>query len=464
MGDVTYDDVRKTYDDEVAVESLDIDIRDGEFVTLVGPSGCGKSTSLEAVAGLTEPTDGSIFIDGENVTGLPPKDRDIAMVFQNIALFPHMDVYDNISYGLRLRDTDPDEVDRRVDEAAKMVQMEGMLDRMPDEMSGGQQQRVAIARAIVREPAVFLMDEPLANLDAKLRVHMRTQLQELHRKLDATIIYVTHDQTEAMTMSDRIAVMNDGELQQIGTPLECYYRPKNRFVAGFIGSPSMNFIEGELTEDGVKTPYFTLDIERDLPDTQVGQRVTVGVRPEDITIAEDATFDTESGPVGVRDASEMDGTPSRPIDVITDVIEPVGDDIYVYTKFPQRTDQGEASGAGDASDAGEQVTTEGAEAGENAGDDRLLMSIPPMPDMSAREAVGQETKVVMNLDMVHLFDAETGEAITHGLTAGSDTRGEDQTAGQPTDERTDGDHNRDEQPETQRHDDGSTEDSRSPSR
>jgi len=421
MGDVTFDNVRKEYDDTTAVEGLSLDIEDGEFVTLVGPSGCGKSTSLETVAGLTEPTSGSIYIDGENVTGLPPKDRDIAMVFQNIALFPHMDVYDNISYGLRLRDTDSDEVDRRVEEAAEMVQMEGMLDRMPDEMSGGQQQRVAIARAIVREPAVFLMDEPLANLDAKLRVHMRTQLQELHRKLDTTIIYVTHNQEEAMTMSSRIAVMNEGELQQFDEPLECYYHPKNRFVAGFIGSPSMNFIEGRLTDDGVETDQFTLAIERDLQGTETGQAVTVGVRPEDITLAEGATFETDSGPVDTQDESELDGTYSDPIEVVTDVLEPVGDDIYVYTRFPDEGERGgsatTAAAASDADSATGVDTDDGSvEAGENASEERLLMSIPPMPDMSTYEAEGQRTQIVLNLDMVHLFDGETGAAITHGLT------------------------------------------------
>ncbi len=439
MGDVTYDDVRKEYDDATAVEGLSLDIEDGEFVTLVGPSGCGKSTSLEMIAGLTEPTSGAVYINGDNVTGLPPKDRGIAMVFQNIALFPHMDVYDNISYGLRLRNTDKDEVDRRVEEAAKMVQMEGMLDRMPDEMSGGQQQRVAIARAIVREPEVFLMDEPLANLDAKLRVHMRTQLQELHRQLGTTIIYVTHNQEEAMTMSSRIAVMNEGELQQFDEPLECYYHPTNRFVAGFIGSPSMNFIEGRLTEDGVETGHFTLDIERDLPGTEVGQPVTVGVRPEDITLAASATFETDSGPVDVQDESELDGTYSDPIEVITDVLEPVGDDIFVYTRFPESADSGGPSAASDedgqtagsdaATTAGPAASAEGetgpassdaddgsVEAGENTSEERLLMSIPPMPDMSTYEAEGQRTQIVLNCEMVHLFDGETGEAITHGLT------------------------------------------------
>jgi multiple sugar transport system ATP-binding protein len=420
MGDVTYDDITKKYGEEIAVEDLNLEIEDGEFVTLVGPSGCGKSTSLEMVAGLTEPTSGRVYIDGEDVTDLPPKNRDIAMVFQNIALFPHMDVYDNISYGLRLRDTEKDEVDRRVDEAAKMVQMEGMLDRMPDEMSGGQQQRVAIARAIVREPEVFLMDEPLANLDAKLRVHMRTQLQQLHKELETTILYVTHNQEEAMTMSNRIAVMNEGELQQFDAPLTCYYRPTNRFVAGFIGSPSMNFIEGRLTEDGVETDHFTLGIERNLPDTEQGQAVTVGVRPEHITIAEGATFETESGPVGAADASDMDGTPSRPIPVRTDVLEPVGDDIYVYSEFREDTssvgDDGQtravADGAGAASDGGV-----GASGSATDSDGRLLMSIPPMPDMDTYEASDQNTEVVMDLEMVHLFDGETGDAITHGLTA-----------------------------------------------
>ena len=430
MGDVTYDNITKTYGEETAVTDMNIEIEDGEFVTLVGPSGCGKSTTLEMVAGLTEPSSGRIHIDGEDVTDFPPKERDIAMVFQNIALFPHMDVYDNISYGLRLRDVDSDEVDRRVDEAAEMVQMEGMLDRMPDEMSGGQQQRVAIARAIVRDPAVFLMDEPLANLDAKLRVHMRTQLQQLHRELDATIIYVTHNQEEAMTMSNRIAVMDKGELQQFAEPLTCYYRPTNRFVAGFIGSPSMNFIEGTLTESGVETAYFTLDVERDLPDTEPGQDVTVGVRPEDVTIAADATFETDSGPVGAADASDMDGTPSQSIPVETDVLEPVGDDIYVYTVLVDERSAQTTSGQPHATaDGGTTTDQSGMEnAGSNDGgtgvtesEERLLMSIPPMPDMDTYEAAGQRTEIVLNREMVHLFDAETGEAITHDLTTADDS-------------------------------------------
>jgi multiple sugar transport system ATP-binding protein len=256
MARLKLEHVTKRYEDVTAVDDMNLDIDDGEFVCLVGPSGCGKSTTMEMVAGLTTPSEGTVTIGDRDVTNLPPKDRGVAMVFQNIALFPHMDVYDNISFGLRLRDYPREEIDRRVEHAADIVQLEGMLDRMPDEMSGGQRQRVAIARAIVREPDVFLMDEPLANLDAKLRVHMRTELQRLHKELDTTIIYVTHDQAEAMTMADRIAVLDAGKLQQIDPPLVCYNEPANLFVAGFIGSPSMNFVEGIVTETGLESEYF----------------------------------------------------------------------------------------------------------------------------------------------------------------------------------------------------------------
>jgi multiple sugar transport system ATP-binding protein len=434
MGDVTYDDITKRYADVTAVDDLNLEIEDGEFVTLVGPSGCGKSTSLEMVAGLTEPSEGTLYIDGEEVTNLPPKERDISMVFQNIALFPHMDVYDNISYGLRLRDFDKEEIDRRVDEAAELVQMQGMLDRMPDEMSGGQRQRVAIARAIVRDPAVFLMDEPLANLDAKLRVHMRTKLQELHKELDATIIYVTHNQEEAMTMSSRIAVMNKGELQQFAEPLTCYYRPTNEFVAGFIGSPSMNFLDGRVTADGVETDHFTLEADEGVLDAETGMDVTVGIRPEDIYIAEGATLDDDSGGVGAVDATDMDGRPSQPIDVRTTVLEPVGDDIYVYTELSDgeatatSSNRAVADGGGDTETgmSGPTEDAEGADPETDEGGDidqgqeaSLLMSIPPIPDMDTDAAEGQETRVVLDLDMVHLFDADTGDAILHGLTAES---------------------------------------------
>jgi multiple sugar transport system ATP-binding protein len=435
MGDVTYQHITKKYEDVTAVDDLNLEIKDGEFVTLVGPSGCGKSTSLEMVAGLTEPTSGDLYIDEKEVTNLPPKDRDISMVFQNIALFPHMDVYDNISYGLRLRDFDKDEIDRRVENAAELVQMQGMLDRMPEEMSGGQRQRVAIARAIVRDPEVFLMDEPLANLDAKLRVHMRTKLQELHKELDATIIYVTHNQEEAMTMSSRIAVMNHGELQQFAEPLTCYYRPTNRFVASFIGSPSMNFLDGTVTDRGVETEQFTLDVDDGVLDglADSGTDVTVGIRPEDIYIAEGATLDDGSGPVDAVDTSDMDGRPSSPIDVRTTVLEPVGDDIYVYTQLAGagsptedgRAGSGMATGSSVAEDEASEEDTEEVAGAE---DNTLLMSMPPIPNMDTDAAEGQDTSVVLDRDMVHLFDEETGEAIVHGLTGKAKAR--DSQAGQ----------------------------------
>jgi multiple sugar transport system ATP-binding protein len=368
----------KRYGDVTAVDDMNLDIEDGEFVTLVGPSGCGKSTTLETIAGLTKPTDGTITIAGREVTNLPPKDRGIAMVFQNIALFPHMDVYDNISFGLRLRDYPKDEIERRVEHATDIVQLESMLERMPDELSGGQRQRVAIARAIVREPEVFLMDEPLANLDAKLRVHMRTELQRLHKELDTTIIYVTHDQAEAMTMSDRIAVIDGGQLQQIAPPLVCYNEPANLFVAGFIGSPSMNFVEGEVTSTGLSTPNF--DVEFDpgqLSGVAEGDHLTLGVRPEDVYL---------------REASEGVANPTQPIPARTDVLEPMGDEIFVYL-----------------------LTGEAAEAGMEADPDtalnQLLMSIDPLSDIEADEDV----EVVLDRDRAHLFDTETGDAISHSL-------------------------------------------------
>ena len=383
MARVTLNTVTKRYADVVAVDDMNLEIEDGEFVTFVGPSGCGKSTTMETIAGLTKPTEGRIHIGDTDVTNLPPKDRGVAMVFQNIALFPHMDVYDNISFGLRLRKFDKEEIDRRVEEAAKIVQLEGMLDREPNELSGGQQQRVAIARAIVREPAVFLMDEPLANLDAKLRVHMRTELQRLHKQLDTTIIYVTHDQAEAMTMSDRIAVINDGELQQIAPPLECYNRPANRFVAGFIGSPSMNFLEGELGDGGLATDHFDLAFDATslagLESVGAGDAVTMGVRPEDIYPAEEAD--------ALASASTV-------IEATTDVLEPMGDEIFVYLSLD------DADGAGT-------MTGEGA----SSASDQLLMSVDP--DSTIEE--DDDVRVVLDRSKIHLFDARTGDALVHGL-------------------------------------------------
>jgi len=381
MGDVKLEHITKRYDDVTAVDDMNLDIRDGEFVTFVGPSGCGKSTTMETIAGLTKPTEGKVIISGRDVTKLPPKDRGISMVFQNIALFPHMDVFDNISFGLRLRDYDSEEIQRRVDHAADVVQLEDMQDRMPEEMSGGQRQRVAIARAIVRNPDVFLMDEPLANLDAKLRVHMRTELQRLHKELDTTIIYVTHDQAEAMTMSDRICVINAGKLQQIDPPLVCYNEPANKFVAGFIGSPSMNFIDGEITNSGFKSEHISVEFDPKEVGVDLGRTVTLGVRPEDVYETTKTEF--------VDDATDR-------IAAKTDVLEPMGNEVFIYLLLSE-----DAEASMDTAQA----------------DDQLLMSTDPDSTLGEDEDI----EVVLDRSKLHLFDGVTGEAITHGLAPSTDT-------------------------------------------
>ena len=374
MAEVKLDNVTKQYEDVTAVDQMNLEVEHGEFLTLVGPSGCGKSTTMETIAGLTLPTSGNVHIGGREVTNLPPKDRGISMVFQNIALFPHMDVYDNISFGLRLRKYDQEEVDKRVEEAADIVQLEGMMDRMPSEMSGGQRQRGASARAIVRDPDVFLMDEPLANLDAELRVHMRTQLQRLHRQLDTTIIYVTHDQAQAMTMSDRIAVINAGVLQQVAPPLECYNEPANLFVAGFIGSPAMNFIEGTITTDGFEGEYTDVSFDPETQDVSVGQDVTLGVRPENVHLAHE---------------SEKADEPTHTLDAVVDVIEPMGDKVFAYLLSDREV---EASA-------------------EGRGKGQLLINLPP--DASIEE--GESVEIVFDRKHIHLFDTESGDAIRHEL-------------------------------------------------
>ena len=374
MASVTLESVTKRYEDVTAVDNMNLDINDGEFLTLVGPSGCGKSTTMEMIAGLTKASEGDVYIGGRNVTNLPPKDRGISMVFQNIALFPHMDVYDNISFGLRLRKYDQDEVERRVQEAADVVQLKGMMDRMPKEMSGGQRQRVAIARAIVRDPGVFLMDEPLANLDAELKVHMRTQLQRLHRELDTTIVYVTHDQAQAMTMSDRIAVINGGVLQQVAPPLECYNEPKNKFVAGFIGSPAMNFFHGTITDDGFDSKYMHMRFEPAAHGVEPGQDVILGVRPEDVHL--DYKKD---------DADD----PSRTYSVVTDVLEPMGDEVFAYLLFDRDVEAG----------------------AEGRGEGQILISLEPDTVVGEEEDI----EIVFDRENVHLFDAESTEAITHSI-------------------------------------------------
>ncbi len=323
VASVKLQSVKKVFDGGVvAVQDVNIDVQDKEFAVLVGPSGCGKTTTLRMIAGLEEATEGSIYIGDRLVNDVPPKDRDIAMVFQNYALYPHMTVYDNMAFGLKLRKYPKQEIKQRVHDAAQILGIEELLDRKPKALSGGQRQRVAVGRAIVRKPKVFLFDEPLSNLDAKLRVQMRTEISKLHQRLEATMVYVTHDQTEAMTMGDRIVVMKDGVIQQTDTPLNLYNHPQNKFVAGFIGSPAMNFFNGRIEADGgLVFAEAGGGLRLSLPE-QFGQRlashrgqdITLGIRPEHIFDAHRC----EGAEVKVRAKAKVE------------VVEPMGNEIYVY--------------------------------------------------------------------------------------------------------------------------------------
>ena len=287
MATVTFEHVHKRYGDVHVVKDLNLEIGDGEFMVLVGPSGCGKTTSLRMIAGLEEISQGTLRIGDRVVNDVAPKDRDIAMVFQSYALYPHMSVRDNLAFGLKLRKVPKAEIDKRINETAKILQLEKLLARKPKELSGGQRQRVALGRAIVREPAVFLMDEPLSNLDAKLRVQTRAEIARLHQRLGVTTVYVTHDQTEAMTMGQRIAVMSEGALQQVGTPQALYDHPVNRFVAGFIGSPAMNFVELTAQADRLSDGQMTLPSPASLRDAiKNGEKYVVGFRPEHLELGE----------------------------------------------------------------------------------------------------------------------------------------------------------------------------------
>ncbi|WP_409304516.1 ABC transporter ATP-binding protein [Peribacillus sp. SCS-155] len=287
MAELVLDHIYKVYDNKVtAVEDFNLKIEDKEFIVFVGPSGCGKSTTLRMIAGLEEISDGDFYIDGKRVNDVAPKDRDIAMVFQNYALYPHMTVFDNMAFGLKLRKMPKDEINRRVQDAAKILGLEAYLDRKPKALSGGQRQRVALGRAIVRDAKVFLMDEPLSNLDAKLRVQMRAEIAKLHKRLNTTTIYVTHDQTEAMTMATRLVVMKDGIVQQVGAPKEVYEKPENMFVGGFIGSPAMNFLTGTLQDGTITIGDQRLGVPEGKMKTlreqgYVGKEVVLGIRPED---------------------------------------------------------------------------------------------------------------------------------------------------------------------------------------
>ncbi|MBI4024873.1 MAG: sn-glycerol-3-phosphate ABC transporter ATP-binding protein UgpC [Verrucomicrobia bacterium] len=332
MAKVVIENATKIYRDAKghdvrAADNVSLEIHDQEFMVLVGPSGCGKSTTLRMVAGLEEITSGNISIDGRVINDVPPKDRDIAMVFQNYALYPHMTVYKNMAFGLKLRKYPQTEIDQRVSEAADILGIKELLERRPKELSGGQRQRVAVGRAIVRKPKVFLFDEPLSNLDAKMRVQMRTEISKLHTRLSATMIYVTHDQVEAMTMGDRITVMNLGKIQQVATPLEIYNQPQNMFVAGFIGSPTMNFFDGVIEQKDGKLIFtekggngssnFSVRVDSEhIPKLQgyAGKAVKFGIRPEDI---HDKLYTSSSDP-------------SQVVKATVEVVEPMGSEVYLY--------------------------------------------------------------------------------------------------------------------------------------
>ncbi|MDM4763750.1 sn-glycerol-3-phosphate ABC transporter ATP-binding protein UgpC [Galbitalea sp. SE-J8] len=359
MASVTFDKATRLYPGSTkpAVDGIDIEVADGEFLVLVGPSGCGKSTTLRMLAGLEEVNEGRILIGDRDVTDVPPKDRDIAMVFQNYALYPHMTVAENMGFALKIAGVGKDERATRVLEAAKLLDLEPYLGRKPKALSGGQRQRVAMGRAIVRQPQVFLMDEPLSNLDAKLRVQTRTQIASLQRRLGVTTVYVTHDQTEALTMGDRIAVLKDGVLQQVGTPRDLYGAPKNVFVAGFIGSPAMNLFEVDLVEGGLKFGTATAAVDRDTLASTSAARATIGVRPEDLVVST-----TGNG---------------LPVDV--DVVEELGADGYLY---------------GHAEINGSRV------------------DIVARVDGRSHPSAGDKIVVTPQPDHIHVFDSESGERLT----------------------------------------------------
>ena len=401
MAEITYDKVAKVYPDGTqAVHDLDLEISDGELMVLVGPSGCGKTTALRMLAGLEEISDGEIRIGDRVVNDLTPKDRDVAMVFQSYALYPHMTVHDNLAFGLKLRKTPKHEVDERVRRAANILQIEEFLKRKPRALSGGQRQRVAMGRAIVREPQAFLMDEPLSNLDAKLRVQMRAEIHQLQRRLGVTTIYVTHDQVEAMTMGDRVAVMQAGHLQQVDTPQVLYDQPVNEFVAGFIGSPSINLVQAQLEQSNDHLAV-TFGDHRVTVDDQlarnrsglkafVGKTVLLGIRPEDF---EDASIDSDT-------------PPDRRVRVTCDLTEPLGAEVLVHFS----ADATGVVSSGVTADAGadaEVYLGKGGGDGDRAGRTRLVARVSPR----TRIAEGTEIELVVDTKRLYFFDPATGDAI-----------------------------------------------------
>ena len=367
MAEVSLINVTKIYPNGVkAVSNATFDVKDKEFAVLVGPSGCGKSTTLRMIAGLEDITEGELYIDGKLMNDVPPKDRDIAMVFQNYALYPHMTVYENIAFGLKLRKYSKQKIKERVERAASQLGLEKLLYAKPKELSGGQKQRVALGRAIVRDPKVFLFDEPLSNLDAKLRVQMRADLSRLHTRLQATMIYVTHDQVEAMTLGEKIIVMKEGVIQQIASPLELYNKPVNKFVAGFIGSPPMNFIEVEVGEESDGSIWldegdFRIKLPEDLKEHlkgYVGKKVIFGIRPEDIY---DKLFYKEAAP-------------EYTAKLTVEVVEPLGSELFIYFSTTRS---------------------------------QIVARFTPDSEVS----VNQDIEVVFDMRKLHIFDKDTEKAI-----------------------------------------------------
>jgi multiple sugar transport system ATP-binding protein len=391
MAEIEFDGVTKRYPDGFeAVKHMDLDIADGEFVILVGPSGCGKSTALRMIAGLEDISEGDLKIGGEVVNDLAPKDRDIAMVFQNYALYPHMSVRDNMGFALKLRKEKPEEINRRVSEAAKVLDLEPHLDRKPANLSGGQRQRVAMGRAIVREPKAFLMDEPLSNLDAKLRVEMRAAVSRLQQRLGTTTVYVTHDQTEAMTLGERVAVMRAGLLQQVASPRELYEDPRNLFVAGFIGSPAMNFFGGQIEGDSIKSPMGAIPLHDELRRSlqqhgSSARSVIVGVRPEDF---EDAKFAPE-------------GHDGWTFDAAIELTESMGSEIYAHFDF-----EGEDVEAEELRELQEDAGTSDVPQSGTSG--HAVARVDAGSDVRS----GTRSRLWLDVRKLHLFDPSDGSSMT----------------------------------------------------
>jgi multiple sugar transport system ATP-binding protein len=385
MAEIQFVDVVKRYPDGFeAVKHMDLDIRDGEFVILVGPSGCGKSTALRMIAGLEDITEGELLIGGEVVNDLSPKERDIAMVFQSYALYPHMTVRENMGFALSLAKVPKNEIAKRVEEAAKILDLTEQLGRKPANLSGGQRQRVAMGRAIVRQPRAFLMDEPLSNLDAKLRVQMRAEVSRLQDRLGTTTVYVTHDQTEAMTLGDRVAVMRMGVIQQTGPPQELYDDPVNLFVAGFIGSPAMNFLPAQLDGDTVKLPMVEAKLPESLRNRLDSDRLIAGIRPEDF---EDAALVGERRDKGAVFKTKID------------VVESMGSELYAHFSLERQ---------GIESDELRELAEESGSA-ELSGDDETLIA---RLDAASRVRQGQEAELWLDVSKLHFFDLDSGRSLT----------------------------------------------------